>query len=229
MNNMWAIIKKEVKTYFLSPIGYVFIGLFLAMCSVFFYLDVISYGSTQFQNMFYSAATILTFIIPILTMRMFAEERKSGTEQLLYTSPKSLTSIVLGKFFSAVFVIIISLIGTLVYLAILYFFGKPHIQTVMVTLLGFLMLSMAYISFGMFASSITENQIIAGTITIGFFIITWFLPNLTSALSSFSLINMFNKFPSGLIALEEVVGFLSFTVVFILLTIIVLQRKKSVK
>lgn len=226
---MWAIIKKEIKTYFLSPIGYVYIGLFLAMCSIFFYLDVINYGSIQFEYMFYSAATILTFIIPILTMRMFAEERKTGTEQLLYTSPKSITSIVLGKFISAVIVIIISELCTLMYLAILYYFGTPHIQTVLVTLLGFLMLSMAYISFGMFASSITENQIIAGVITIGFFIISWFLPNFSSALSSFSLINMFDKFPSGLIALEEISAYISFTVLFILLTIIVLQRKKSVK
>lgn len=226
---MWAIFKKEVKSYFLSPIGYVFIGLFLAMCSVFFYLDVINYGSLQFENMFYSAATILTFIVPILTMRTFAEERKLGTEQLLYTSPRSITSIVMGKFLASVFVVVITEICTLMYLAILYFFGTPHIQTVLVTLLGFLMLSMAYISFGMFASSITENQIIAGVLTIGFFIITWFLPNFSSMLSPLSLINMFDKFPSGLIAMEEIVTYITFTAFFIILTIIVLQRKKAVK
>lgn len=226
---MWAILKKEVKTYFLSPIGYVFIGLFLAMCSVFFYLDVINYGSLQFENMFYSAATVLTFIVPILTMRMFAEERKLGTEQLLYTSPRSITSIVLGKFLAAVFVIIITEICTLMYLAILYFFGKPHIQTVIVTLIGFLMLSMAYISFGMFASSITENQIIAGVITIGFFIITWFLPNFSQIFLPLSLINMFDKFPSGLIAIEEIATYITFTLFFVILTIIILQRKKSIK
>lgn len=226
---MWAILKKEVKTYFLSPIGYVFIGLFLAMCSVFFYLDVINYGSLQFENMFYSAATVLTYIVPILTMRMFAEERKLGTEQLLYTSPRSITSIVLGKFLAAVFVIIITEICTLMYLAILYFFGKPHIQTVIVTLIGFLMLSMAYISFGMFASSITENQIIAGVITIGFFIITWFLPNFNQIFLPLSLINMFDKFPSGLIAIEEIATYITFTLFFVILTIIILQRKKSIK
>ena len=226
---MWAIFKKEVKSYFLSPIGYVFIGLFLAMCSVFFYLDVINYGSLQFENMFYSASTILTFIVPILTMRTFAEERKLGTEQLLYTSPRSITSIVIGKFLAAVFVVIITEICTLVYFGVLCFFGTPHIQTALVTLLGFLMLSIAYISFGMFASSITENQIIAGVLTIGFFIITWFLPNFSTVLSPLSLINMFDKFPSGLIALEEIITYITFTAFFIILTIIVLQRKKSVK
>lgn len=226
---MWAVFKKEVKSYFLSPIGYVFIGLFLAMCSVFFYLDVVNYGSLQFENMFYSASTILTFIVPILTMRTFAEERKLGTEQLLYTSPRSLTSIVMGKFLASIFVVVITEICTLVYFGVLCFFGTPHIQTALVTLLGFLMLSMAYISFGMFASSITENQIIAGVITIGFFIITWFLPNFSSVLSPLSLINMFDKFPSGLIAIEEIVTYITFTVFFIILTIIVLQRKKTVK
>lgn len=226
---MWAVFKKETKTYFLSPIGYVFIGLFLAMCSIFFYLDVVEYGSLQFENMFYSSSTILTFIVPILTMRMFAEERKIGTEQLLYTSPTSTSSIVIGKFLASIFVVFITEICTLLYLAILYFFGTPHMQTVLATLLGFLMLSMAYISFGMFASSITENQIIAGVITIGFFIITWFLPNFSQILAPLSLINMFDKFPSGLIALEEIVTYITFTIFFVLLTMIVLQRKKSMK
>lgn len=226
---MLAVLKKEIKSYFLSPIGYVFIGLFLAMCSVFFYLDVILYGSLQFENMFYSVSAVLTFIIPILTMRMFAEERKLGTEQLLYTSPRSITSIVMGKFLASLFVIFVTEICTLFYLAILYFFGTPHIQTVLVTLLGFLMLSMAYLSFGMFASSLTENQIIAGVITIGFFIITWFLPNISTVFEPLSLINMFNKFPSGLIAIEEIVSYITFTLFFIILTIIVLQRKKSIK
>ncbi len=226
---MWAIIKKEVKSYFLSPIGYIFVGLFLAMCSVFFYLDVAYYGSLQFENMFYSVATVLTFITPILTMRMFAEERKVGTEQLLYTSPRSITSIVLGKFIANILVIIITEIGTLFYLGILYFFGKPHIQTVLVTLFGFLILSMVYISFGMFASSLTENQIIAGVLTMAFFIITWFLPNINEIFAPFSFINMFNKFPSGLIAIEEIVTLVTFTIFFIILTIIVLQRRKSVK
>ena len=226
---MWAVLKKEIKSYFLSPIGYVFIGLFLAMCSLFFYLDVVNYGSLQFENMFYSGATILTFIIPILTMRMFAEERKVGTEQLLYTSPRSITGIVFGKFLAALFVVFITELCTLMYLAILFLFGTPHVQTALVTLLGFFLLSMAYVSFGMFASSITENQIIAGVITIGFFILTWFLPNFSTIFKPLSLVTMFDKFPLGLIALEEIISFVSFTIFFVLITIIVLQRKKSVK
>lgn len=226
---MFAVLKKELKSYFLSPIAYVFIGLFLLMASVFFYLDVVAYGITNFENMFYSLSTILTFITPILTMRMFAEEKKEGTDQLLFTSPRSITSIVFGKFLSAILILVITELLTLIYFAILKFFGSPNLLTSMVTLLGFLLLGMSYISFGMFASSITENQVIAAVITIGFFILTWFLPNFNEIFSSFSLINMFDKFPSGQIAIDEIVTFITFSLLFISLTIIFLQRRKSIK
>lgn len=88
---------------------------------------------------------------------------------------------------------------------------------------------MAYFSFGMFASSLTENQIIAGIVTIAFFILTWFLPEFSSIFEPFSLITIFTRFPSGQIALNEIVTLVSFTVLFTILTILVLQRKKSLK
>jgi len=226
---MLAIIKKEVKSYFLSPIGYVFIGLFLLMASVFFYLNTIYSGVAYFEYMFYSLATVITFLIPVLTMRLFAEERKNGTEQLLLTSPRSITSIVLGKFISAAIVVFIAEGLTFIYYGILCYFGTPHLGTALTTLVGFFLLSLAYISFGMFASSLTENQIIAGVLSIGFFIATWFLPDIIGALDVFSIINLFDKAPQGLIALNELVGLTSFTFVFVLLTIIVMQRRKSVK
>ena len=220
---MWAIIKKEVKSYFLSPIAYIFIGLFLMMSSIFFYLDVYVYSSTNFENMFYSTSTILT-------MRMFAEERKNGTEQLLYTSPRSITSIVVGKFIAVVTVIVLCELCTLLYFGILMCFGNPHASTAFVTLLGFLLLAMAYISFGMFASSITENQIIAGVITMAGLICMWFMPSFFSILNIFSLINVFsNTFPQGIITIQGLILFISFTALFNILTIIVISRRKSVK
>lgn len=226
---MWAIIKKEFKSYFLSPVGYVFIGLFLIMFSIFFYTDVFDYQSVNFEYIFYSGATILTFIIPILTMRTLAEERKSGTEQLLLTSPISITKIVLGKFISATLIVVITELCTFMYFEILSFFGTPHLTTALVTLLGFLLLAMSYISFGLLASSITENQIVAGVITIGFFILTWFLPNFSNIFTNFSLINIFANFPSGQINIADTVTFITFTIMCILLTIIVMQRRKSVR
>lgn len=226
---MWAIVKKEIKSYFFSPAGYVFIGLFLIMFSIFFYTDVFYYQSTNFEYIFYSGATILTFITPILTMRTFSEERKSGTEQLILTSPISITKVVLGKFISATIIVIITELCTFMYFGILSFFGTPHITTALVTLLGFLLLAMSYISFGILASSITENQIIAGVITIGFFILTWFLPNFSSIFTNFSLINLFTNFPQGQINIADTVTFITFTVMCILLTILVIQRRKSVR
>ena len=221
---MLAVIKKELKTYFYSPVGYVFIGLFLLMFSIFFYVDVFKYQSTNFEYIFYSGATILTFIVPVLTMRSIAEERKNGTEQLLLTSPLSITKLVLGKFIAATLIVLITEICTFLYFGILCFFGKPHITTALVTLLA-----MSYISFGIFASSITENQIIAGVITIGFFILTWFLPQFSSIFTNFSLINMFSKFPEGQIDIADTVMYISFTVLCLLLTVIFMQRRKSVR
>ena len=230
---MLAILKKEFKSYLLSPIGYIFVGLFLLMFSIFFIVTIFQYSVVNFEYLFYNGATILTFVVPVLTMRMFSEERKNGTEQLLLTSPRSITSIVLGKFCAAALIMLITEAFTMVYFAILKYFGDPSLAVALTTLGGFFLLSMAYISFGMFASSITENQIIACVVTIGVFIAMWFIPAINTSwstvLTQFSLINMFDKFPDGLVSISEIVTFVTFTILFILLTIIVLQRRKSIK
>ncbi len=226
---MIAIIKKEFKSYFYSPIGYIFIGLFLMMFSVFFYIDIFQYRSSNFEYIFYSGATILTFIIPILTMRTIAEERKTGTEQLLLTSPISITKVVIGKFIAATIIVLITELLTLMYFVILSFYGNPQIVTSFVTMFGFLLLAMSYISFGILASSITENQIIAGVVTIGFFIVTWFIPQFIPSLSGLSLINLFAKFPAGQVDIADTVTFITFISTCIILSIIFMQRRKSVR
>ncbi len=226
---MFAIIKKELKSYLLSPVGYVFIGLFLLIFSIFFYINIYQYQSVNFENLFYNGSTILTFIVPVLTMRMFSEERKTGTEQLLITSPRSITAIVLGKFFAAAIVMAITELFTLMYFAILSYFGKPSIMVAITTLIGFFLLSLAYIAFGMFASSITENQIVASVLTIGVFMAMWFLPYINEIFGLFSLIDKFENFSYGIISISEIITFVSFTLMFILFTIIVLQRRKSIK
>lgn len=226
---MTAIIKKEFKTYFLSPIGYVFIGLFLLSFSVFFYLDVFRYSSVNFENIFYSGSTILTFIIPILTMRSFAEEKKNGTDQLIFTSPVSITKVVLSKFIAATCIVLITELFTFMYYIILGFFGNPKIGTALVTMIGFLFLAMTYISFGLLASSVTENQIIAGVVTIGAFILTWFLPQFSKIFNCLSFINMYSSFPSGRVDITSLIAFVTFTMLCLTITIIVIQRRKSVK
>ena len=228
---MLAIIKKELKYYFCTPIGYVFIGIFLIAFSISFYLTVLTYGNVNFEYIFYSTPTIfvLAFLIPLLTMRSFSEERKNGTEQLLLTSPLSITKIVLGKFISAMLVTIITSIFTLMYFGILCYFGMPHISTAITAIIGFILFMMTYVAFGIFASSITENQIIAGIISIAFFVITWVLPSFNANLESISFINMLYGYTLGTIDIANTVTFISFTIVCILLTIIVMQRRKSVK
>ena len=228
---MWAVIKKEFKSYFYSPIGYIFIGIFLIAFSVSFYFAVLGSRNINFEYIFYSLPTILVlaFIIPLLTMRSFSEERKTGTEQLILTAPISITKIVLGKFIAAVGIVVLTEIFTFVYFGILCHYGMPKLTTTFITLLGFLLFTMSYVSFGILTSSITENQIISGIISIGFFIITWVLPEFNTNLESYSFINMFYKYTQGEIEIGDTITFITFTIMCILLTITVMQRRKSVK
>ena len=116
-----------------------------------------------------------------------------------------------------------------IYYGILRHFGEVSLIEPLVAMLGFLLLSMSYISFGMFVSSITENQVIAAIISIGFFLTLSFLQNYEGFVEIFSLVQMYQKFPQGIISLKEVVGYATFILLFINMTIIILQRRKSVK
>ena len=227
---MKAVFKKELKSYFLSPVGYVVMGIFLLCFSIFFYLTVISYGSVDLGSLYYYTALYgLIIIVPILTMRMFAEERKNGTEQLLLTAPISMVKVVLGKLFAALSVIGITLVVSTIFLFIVMFFGNPNIIATLVAILGFILISIAALSFGMFASSLTENQIIAGIVTVTFLIMTLFLTDISSKFSGFALMDYYTSFAQGVISVENIISLVLFSVVFISLTVIVMQRRKIVK
>ncbi len=226
---MFAVLKKELKSYFYTPIGYIFISLFLVAMSFVFYNYTFSQGSLHFEYVIWDSTVVLTFLIPVITMRMFSEEKKNGTDQLLVTSPKSIITIVFGKFFAATFVTIITCLLMFAYYGILSKFGHVNIVEPLVAMLGFILLSMAFISFGMFASAITEHQVIAAIIPIVFFLLLSFASIQTGLLQFFSLTQMYQKFPQGIISLKEVVGYISFIFLFVFLTIIFLQRRKSVK
>lgn len=227
---MNAIIKKELKSYFLSPIGYVVMGIFLLCFSIFYYLTTFSSLNVDLGGVYYYTALYgLIIIVPILTMRMFAEERKTGTEQLLLTSPVGIFKIVMGKFIAALLVVIIALILSLMYFAITSYFGEPNIMSVLAAMLGFIFISMATISIGMFMSSITENQIIAGVLTIAVLVISVFVSQISSVLSGLCLIDYYLQFAQGVIPLENAISLLLFTFIFISLTLIIMQRRKLVK
>lgn len=220
---MLAILKKELKSYFYSPIGYVVIGIFLFCFSVIFRYAVLYYGSVDLNVLYwYNSVYGLTIIIPILTMRMFSEERKSGTEQLILTSPIGMFKVIMGKLFAGIIVILITLLISSMFYFIVSYFGEPNLATTLVSILGFILVSFAALSFGIFASSLTENQIIAGIITIAFLIISYIT-------AWFSLINYYISFASGIISIEDVISLLLFSAVFISLTLIVMQRRKLVK
>ena len=227
---MFAVMKKELKSYFFSPIGYVVIGIFLLCFSVFFYLTVLSYGSVDLSILYYYTALYgLIIIVPILTMRTFSEERKNGTEQLLLTSPTGMFKVVLGKLFSALLVIVITLLISFMFFFIVMYFGSSNIVTTLVSMLGFVLISLAALSFGIFASSLTENQVIAGVITVAFLIISLFITDISSKFSGFALMNYYTSFAQGVISIENIISLLLFSIVFISLTIIVMQRRKIVK
>ena len=227
---MLAVMKKELKNYFLSPLGYVIIGIFLLIFSVFFYQTTILYSTVDLTNLFYCVVFYgLMFIVPLLTMWSFAGERKTGTEQLILTSPVSMLGVVLAKFFSAFLFVLIPVIFTLMYFGILSYYQMPDIPTYITSIIGFLLISMSYISFGILASSITESPIIAGILTVAFVFASTWLPELVESLSSFSLLQLFFNFLYGTIDINSTVLFITLTILCLLITMIVMQRRKSVQ
>ena len=129
---MFAVYKKELKSYFLSPIGYIAIGVFLFLFSLIFLLTTFSYSYDMGNLYYFTVSYGLLIITPIISMRMFAEERKNGTEQLLLTSPRSITAVIFGKFLAATTLILIILVFSLIYYAILCFFKAPNLVTTLI-------------------------------------------------------------------------------------------------
>ena len=220
---MGAVIKKELKNYFLSPIGYVVIGIFLIIFSTFFFVTTITTPNVDLANLFCCVAFYgLMFIAPLITMWTFAGERKSGTEQILLTAPVSMLGVVIAKFLVSLILVIIPLICTLMYFGILCFFEVPNIPIYLTSMLGFLLLSMCYMSFGILVSSLTESPIISGILTFAFVSATTWMPEFVSSLESYSLINKFITFLYGQIDITAIILFVTFTILCILITMIIM-------
>ncbi|HBN84749.1 MAG TPA: ABC transporter permease [Clostridiales bacterium] len=230
---MWAVYKKELNSYFHSPVAYVLIGLFVLLTAIFFYPYVLSLFG-DFTPVLSTMGFILLFIVPILTMRILAEDRKNGTEVLLLTSPTSLTKIVVGKFLAAYTVFGIMTAVTFVFPIILSFYGGPISPQLIGAYVGFLLLGASFISFGVFSSSLTENQIIAAVIGFVGLMIMLLADTLAPAVGGFlgkvlgwiSLMTRYNDFYNGILGLGPIVYYLTFTGVFIFLTIRVIERRR---
>ncbi|MDF2522382.1 MAG: transporter permease [Clostridiales bacterium] len=231
---MLAIFKRELKSYFYSPIAYSLIGLYIILSSVFFMLVNLYSLFADFTGTLSTMGFLLIFIIPILTMRILAEDRKNGTEVLLTTSPASLTDIVLGKYLATLCVFLLMTVLTFVYPIILSIFGKPPMPQIIGAYIGFILLGISFISVGVFASSLTESQIVAAIISFVSLLVMWLMDSITlyiaswaaKILSWFSLMSRYQDFSRGIVNLADIIYYLSFTVVFIFLTVRVLEKRR---
>lgn len=230
---MYPIFKKEFKSYFTSPTAYVMIGLFILISSILFYVNLMSQTAEYNFNLNYMSL-ILILIVPILTMKVLADERKSGTEVLLITSPTSLTSIVVGKYLAAFAVFLVMTAITFIYPIILAVLGEPSVPEIIGGYVGFILVGAAFIAFGVFASSLTESQIISAIVSVVCLLIMWLLQGIAPALGGmwsnilnwFSLYSRTEDFFAGILSLGPVVYYLSFSAVFIFLAIRVIEKRR---
>lgn len=230
---MLAILKKEINSFFASPVGYLVIAIFLLLNGLFLWIfegdfNVIDSGFADLSPFFLLAPWILLLLIPAITMRSFADEKKQGTLELLLTKPISHLHIVLGKYFGAFVLIILALIPTLLYIYTVYELGNPSgnldIASILGSYFGLLFLIAAYTAIGIFASSITDNQIVAFIIAvfICFFFYIGFegLSDFTSStfLDNLGMSAHFKSMSRGVLDTRDIIYFLSVTVFFILST-----------
>lgn len=242
LHNISAIAHKELRGYFASPIAWTMMGLFAFIFGLFFmtYLDYFAVQSAQAQfgqplnvNMqlirplLSNASVLVLFLLPMVTMRTYSEEKRSGTIELLLTSPLTDLEIVLGKFFGAAGLYLALLGVTLVYVAILFTLGDPEWLPVLTGYVGLLLLGCCFISMGLFISSTTKNQMVAGAATfvmaLMFWIINWRAesagPTLGAILSYLSITEHFDDFGKGVLDTTHVIFYLSFIVFGLYLTL----------
>ena len=189
---MLAIWKRELQNYYLTPIGYVFMGIFLLVGGIMFSLSNIYSASATLAGMLNNLNYIFMLIVPILTMKLLSEEKRSKTDQLLLTSPRSIWDIVLGKFLAACSVILISTAITMFYVIILAVYSNATYPALIATnYLGFLLLGFSYVAIGVLMSALTESQVSAAVLTIGVNLLLQILESVGSSVSipGFPLLN----------------------------------------
>lgn len=172
---MLAVLKKEFLSYYSSLTGYIFMGFFLFLSGLFFTMSNLGMSSPDYNSLMGSITFVFLLVVPILTMRLMAEETRQKTDQLLLTSPLSLTGIVLGKYFAAVLVFFLTLAVTFIYPIILSTMGTIAVAEIVGGYIGFFLLGAALISVGLFISSLTENQVIAAVVTFSALLLLWIL------------------------------------------------------
>ena len=243
MGNVIAIAQKELKSYFASPIAYVVIGFFALVFGYFFFVSLTFFIQASLQMgmpgqnqmnihtmairpLLQNVSVVALFVLPLITMRTYSEEKRSGTIELLLTSPLTDTQIVLGKFLGAVALYALMLAVTLIHMAILFVYGNPEWKPIATGYLGLLLMGASFMSIGLLISSLTKNQIVAGMSTLAALLLLWTLswmtdsagPMMRNVLSALSITNRFEDFSNGVVALSHLVYYISFITFGLFLT-----------
>jgi ABC-2 type transport system permease protein len=245
MSNILALATKELRSYFVSPIAYIVIGLF-ALLYGYFYVAILAFFVRQsmqlaiydmgpstmnvnqqlIRPLVQNITVMLLFLMPMITMRTYSEEKRSGTIELLLTSPLTDLQIILGKFFGALGLWVVMLLVTLPHLAILFYFGTPEWKPIATAYLGLLLLGACFISLGLFISSLTSNQIVAGISTFAVFLFLWVItwigtvtgPTGQAITTYLSINDHLDDFGKGVIDTTHLIYYLSFITFSLFLT-----------
>jgi ABC-2 type transport system permease protein len=243
MSNILAIAQKELKSYFASPIAYVIIGFFALVFGYFYVVSINVFmqmamqmgvpgqGQVNINNMairplLQNVSVVALFVLPLITMRTYSEEKRSGTIELLLTSPLTDFQIIMGKFLGAVALYSLMLAVTLPHMAVLFIYGNPEWKPIVTGYLGLLLMGASFISMGLWISSLTKNQIVAGMVTFAMFLLLWTInwamdsagPSMQKVLTALSITDHFDDFSKGVLALRHLVYYLSFITFGLFLT-----------
>lgn len=234
MANTWAIAQRELKAYFGSPIAYVVTALFLVIAGFFFWLSLVNTREATLRYVLNTLGVVFLFLSPALSMRLLAEEQRTGTIELLLTNPVRDAELVLGKYLASLLMLLAMLAPTLYYPFLLSLYGRPDQGPILSGYLGIFLLGAAFLAVGLLASSLTQNQIVAAVLTFGVLLVVW----LSDAISNFargpvgdvfrylSAASHFSDFPRGVISSTDVVYFVSVIVGCLFATVVSLQTRR---
>jgi len=243
---MLAVWKREVQNYFLTPIGYVFMGVFLLGGGILFFLNNVLNEQANVIYLFGNLSFLCMILVPILTMRLMSEERRTKTDQLLLTSPATIPSIVIGKFLSACTVLLVTMFIASFYVVVIasYTFTSPYAASgatygaIVTNYLGFFLMCCSYIAIGTLMSTLTESQVSAAVLTFGTIlllqILEGVLPNLSvpympflpALFSWLSLEARYTTFTAGMLSLADVIYFVSFCGILLFLAVRVIDKRR---
>ena len=232
---MLAIYKRDLRAYFSSPLGYVFIASFLIVTNLVFLLTNLLTGSNALGTVYMVILYLLMVIVPILTMRTFSEDYKQRTDQLLLTAPVKASGIVMGKFLAAYTVYVIALVFTVLYVLIVAAVGDVNMASIFGNYIALLGVATVYIAIGCFISSLTENQLVSAIATLGVFAAVFILDMaydlvnvdwIKTILYWVSIFRRYNTFYMGVFSIADFFYYLSISAVFVFLTVRVLEKKR---